>query len=82
VAVGTQTGDVNILNLTSTNQIITTLTGHTSQVNQIWNMNSALYATASGDTMIRIWNATSGNLLTTLAGHSDSVKGDSKQKVN
>jgi WD40 repeat protein len=74
VAVGTQSGNVNILNLTNTSHVIRTLSGHANQINRILNLNNTYYATASDDTTIRIWNATNGSLLSTLIGHTGGVR--------
>jgi WD40 repeat protein len=51
-----------------------TLEGHSSSVNSVaFSHNSTRLASASGDSTVRIWDASSGACLQTLKGHSSSV---------
>ncbi|GAB3847193.1 Hsp70 family protein [Dactylosporangium cerinum] len=52
------------------------LTGHTERINAVtWSPDSETIATAGTDHTIRLWNATTGQPVTTLTGHMASVFG-------
>jgi len=53
--------------------LLITLVGHDSFINNIVSMNPNLLLSTSNDNTIKIWNTDTGNLIETCKGHSDIV---------
>ncbi len=73
LAAGLSNGSIYIYNINN-GGLIKTLSGHTTNVNDLVLINDDLLASSSDDRTICIWNLTSYTLKFTLVGHTDSVR--------
>lgn len=75
IASGQKDGTVKIWDATN-GSLISTLTGHSGQVNSVaWSSDSRYIVSGSGDHTARVWDVASGNTITTYRGHSRWVNG-------
>ena len=74
LAGGLHLGKINIYNL-NTGGLITTLVGHTNQVNDLVLISNSVMASSSSDKTIRIWNLSTNKIKFILTGHTSAVNG-------
>jgi WD40 repeat protein len=74
LAAGLLNGYINIYNINDGN-LVSSLKGHTSQVNDLVQISADLLASASWDKTVRIWNLTTNTCKFILTGHTNSVRG-------
>jgi WD40 repeat protein len=74
LAAGLQYGDINIYNINDGN-LVSSLKGHASLVNDLVQISDELLASASGDETLRIWNLTTNTCKFNLTGHTGVVFG-------
>jgi WD40 repeat protein len=67
-------GDINIYNINDGN-LVSSLKGHRSDVNDLVQISDELLASASLDKTVRIWNLTNNTCKFTLTGHTSGVFG-------
>ena len=66
MAIGFRTGLIRVLNLTSLNQTIMQYNAHVAGIRDIKMLNPAYLASVSDDFTFRVWNYTTGQLITTF----------------
>jgi WD40 repeat protein len=66
--------DINIYNINDGN-LVSSLKGHTSAVNDLVQISADLLASTSSDETVRIWNLTTNTCKFILTGHTDRVWG-------
>jgi WD40 repeat protein len=71
---GYQSGDINIYNINDGN-LVSSLKGHSSYVNDLVQISNVLLASASSDGTVRLWNLTTNTCKFILTGHTSSVEG-------
>jgi WD40 repeat protein len=74
LAAGLQNGIINIYNK-NTGSLFTTLTGHTSVVNDFALISTNLLASSSNDMSVKIWSLTTYTSKWSLTGHTLPVRG-------
>ncbi len=74
LAAGVGNGDINIYNINGGN-LVSSLKGHTSHVNDLVQISDNLLASSSGDKTVRIWNLTTNTCKFILIGHTNWVWG-------
>jgi len=74
LAAGLTNGDINIYNKNDGN-LVSSLKGHTSYVNDLVQISADLLASSSGDNTVRIWNLTTNTCKFIQTGHTDTVVG-------
>jgi len=74
LAAGLGNGDINIYNINDGN-LVSSLKGHTSDVNDSVQISADLLASSSDDKTVRIWNLTTNTCKFILTGHTDRVFG-------
>jgi hypothetical protein len=74
LAAGLGNGDINIYNINDGN-LVSSLKGHTSVVEDLVQLSSDLLASSSDDRTVRIWNLTTNMSEFILTGHTDFVFG-------
>jgi WD40 repeat protein len=74
LAAGLTSNNINIYN-TNTGTLVTTLTGHTSGLNDLELISSTMLASSGTDNSVRIWDLTSNTLRFNLSGHNATVYG-------
>jgi WD40 repeat protein len=74
LAAGLSYGDINIYNINDGN-LVSSLKGHTSQVNDLVQLSNELLSSSSNDTTVRIWNLTTNTCKFILTGHTSGVYG-------
>jgi WD40 repeat protein len=74
LAAGFSFGDINIYNINDGN-LVSSLKGHTSGVNDLVQIGADLLASSSYDNTVRIWNLTTNTSKFNLTGHTNSVSG-------
>ena len=74
LAAGLGNGDISIYNINDGN-LVSSLKGHTSQVNDLVQISNELLASSSWDQTVRIWNLTTNTCKFNLTGHTQSVYG-------
>jgi WD40 repeat protein len=71
---GLGNGDINIYNINDGN-LVSSLKGHTSQVNDLVQISADLLASSSRDNTVRIWNINTNTCKFILTGHTVWVSG-------
>jgi WD40 repeat protein len=66
--------DINIYNINDGN-LVSSLKGHTYQVNDLVQISADLLASSSSDGTVRIWNLTTNTCKFNLTGHTNEVDG-------
>jgi WD40 repeat protein len=74
LAAGLYNGDINIYNINDGN-LVSSLKGHTSYVNDLVQLSVDLLASSSSDGTVRLWNLTTNTCKFILTGHTNSVYG-------
>ncbi len=74
LAAGLEYGDINIYNINDGN-LVSSLKGHTSDINDLVQISADLLASSSGEITVRIWNLTTNTCKFILTGHTASVYG-------
>jgi WD40 repeat protein len=74
LAAGLGWGDIIIYNINDGN-LVSSLKGHTSYVNDLVQLSADLLASSSQDDTVRIWNLTTNTCKFNLTGHTSSVLG-------
>jgi WD40 repeat protein len=74
LAAGLGNGDINIYNINDGN-LVSSLKGHTSVVNDLVQISADLLASTSSDKTVRIWNLTTNTCKFILTGHTRDVYG-------
>jgi hypothetical protein len=74
LAAGLGNGDINIYNINDGN-LVSSLKGHTSDVNDLVQLSADLLASSSTDATVRIWNLTTNTCKYILTGHTAQVYG-------
>jgi WD40 repeat protein len=74
LAAGLSYGDINIYNINDGN-LVSSLKGHTSQVNDLVQISDELLASSSSDETVRIWNLTTNTCKFILTEHTVWVIG-------
>jgi WD40 repeat protein len=74
LAAGLLNGDININNINDGN-LISSLKGHISYVNDLVQISNELLASSSSDQTVRIWNLTTNTCKFNLTGHTNGVFG-------
>jgi WD40 repeat protein len=74
LAAGLESGDINIYNINDGN-LVSSLKGHTSWVNDLVQISADLLASSSSDKTVRIWNLTTKKCKFILTGHTNWVVG-------
>ena len=66
---------INIYNINNNGSLVSTLTRHTSGVEDLALINSNLLASSSDDYTVRIWDLTTNTTRFNLTGHTNAVRG-------
>jgi WD40 repeat protein len=74
LAAGLDNGDINIYNINDGN-LVSSLKGHTSDVEDLVQLSADLLASSSYDETVRIWNLTTNTCKYILTGHTSVVMG-------
>ena len=74
LACGLSNGNISIYDINNGN-LISTLSGHRSWVNDLIQMSDDLLASSSSDDTVRIWNLTTNSTKFNLTGHNSTVYG-------
>jgi len=74
LAAGLGKGEINIYNINDGN-LVSSLKGHTSDVNDLVQISDDLLASSSDDQTVRVWNLTTNTCKFNLTGHTNRVFG-------
>jgi WD40 repeat protein len=75
LACGLSNGNINIYDINNNGSLISTLVGHTVDVNDLILLSSDLLASSSSDRTICIWNLTTNSTKFILKGHAFNANG-------
>ena len=75
LAAGLYGGQISIYDINNNGSLVSTLTGHTYQVNDLVLLNSNLLASSSADSTVLIWDLTTSTHKFNLTGHFQAVTG-------